>query len=354
MTPRQRVWAALRGELADRVPLTCYANLLPRGEVERRLRDEGLALVVRCPVFSTSRPNVAVRREEFFRNGRRYVRQTFRTPVGEVSELFRTGGGYGTSLRCQFLIKRPEDYDVVEFIVRDEVYTPNYERFLAEQRTLGEDGVVIGNLGYSPLQQMLVLLMGPERFAIDLRERPKRFFALYETIAERQREQFLLATQSPAQAFIYGDNITSEMVGLERFARYCAPRYNEFAALLHERNKLLGVHMDGKLKHLAHAVAECDIDFVEAFAPFPDGDLPLAEARRAWPDKVIWINFPSPVHLQPPAKISEHVRQMLRDVAPGARFLVGVTENIPEHVWQQSMCAISRVLKEEGRLPLPA
>jgi hypothetical protein len=41
MTPRDRVFAALSGERVDHIPLTIYEGLLPRGEVERRLREEG-------------------------------------------------------------------------------------------------------------------------------------------------------------------------------------------------------------------------------------------------------------------------------------------------------------------------
>lgn len=352
MTPRERVFTALRGGMADGLPFTCYVNLLPRGETERRLRDEGLALLLRRRVMSTETPNVETERREYYEDGRRFVRHTFRTPMGEVWETYRTGGGYGTSLRCEFLIKRPEDYEVVHCMVQDEAYTPTYDEFLADVATMGDDGAVIGTLGYTPLMRMLVYLMGPERFAIDMREHPTEFLGLYEAIAERQREQYRIAADSPADVFIYGDNITSEMIGLERFEEYVVPRYNEFGAILHERGKLIGVHMDGKMKHLAQAVAESDIDIIEAFAAFPDGDLPIGEARRVWAGKIIWTNFPSPIHLYKPAEIEEYTRQMLADIAPGDRFLVGVTENIPDNVWQQSMTVISRVLSEAGALPL--
>jgi hypothetical protein len=338
--------------MADRLPFTSYVGLLPRGEAERRLREEGLALLLRRRVMSTESPHVETERREYWEGGRRWVRQTYRTPVGEVWETYRTGGGYGTSLRCEFLIKRPEDYEVVHFMVRDEVYTPVYDEFLADVATMGEDGAVIGTLGYTPLLHMLVTLMGPERFAVDMRERATDFFGLYEAIAERRREQYQIAAESPADVFIYGDNITSEMIGLARFRKYVVPRYNEFAGILHERGKLIGVHMDGKMKHLAEAVAESGIDIIEAFAAFPDGDLPIGEARRAWADKVIWTNFPSPVHLYAPEDIEAYTREMLAEIAPGDRFIVGVTENIPDHVWQQSMRVISRVLNEAGALPL--
>jgi hypothetical protein len=199
---------------------------------------------------------------------------------------------------------------------------------------------------------MLIMWMGPEQFAVDMAERPTDFFGLYDALCERHREQYELVAASPAEFVIYGDNVTSEMCGPDRFTRYIASCYNECAELLHARGKRLGSHLDGKTIALRDAIGACKLDFLEAFSPFPDADMPLAEAYRAWPDKVLSINYPSPVHLQDDAAIAEHTRQMLRDVAPGTRFSVGITENIPEGCWRRSLPIIGRVLAEEGHLPL--
>ena len=43
MTPRERVLAVLRGETPDRVPFTIKRPQPPQGEIERLLRNEGLA-----------------------------------------------------------------------------------------------------------------------------------------------------------------------------------------------------------------------------------------------------------------------------------------------------------------------
>jgi hypothetical protein len=45
-------------------------------------------------------------------------------------------------------------------------------------------------------------------------------------------------------------------------------------------------------------------------------------------------------------------RQLLREAAPGDRFLIGITEDVPADRWRGNYQAILRVLKTEGRLPL--
>lgn len=348
MTPRERALAALSGEKADRIPLTVYEGLLPRGETERVLRNEGLTLCCRVPCVAVESPNVRTEQQQC-REGRfTYSRETFKTPVGEVTQVRRLGGGYGSSLLCEFPIKGPDDYKVIEFMWRDQRYSANDEAFRAAEERLRDDGIVVANLGYTPLQHMLILYMGPQRFAEDMVDRPDLFFGLYETMTQRHRQQYEIAADNPSQFFIYGDNVTCEMVGAERFERYVVPRYNELAEILHAHGKMLGSHLDGMMRGLKDQVARTKLDFIEAFAPYPDGDLPLAEARAAWADKVIWINYPSPLHLCTEAEIEAATRRMIRDVAPGDRFLVGVTENIPERNWQTSLPVISRVLREEG------
>ena len=351
MTPRERIVAALRGEPVDHVPLCSYPGLLPRGKAERELRNEGLGIFHRIGVVASESRNVSTTSTTYWEGGRRWIRNTVRTPVGEVWEILRTGGGYGTSLRCEFFIKKLEDYQIVEFMVKDAVYSANDDAFHEAERTLGEDGAVIGNLGYTPMQQMLIMWMGPERFAVDYYEHQEEFFGLYETLCRRHEEQYEIAAASPAEFVEYGDNVTSQMTGLERFQQYIVPCYNRLGEQLHGKGKRVGSHLDGDLKILKEAIRDSELDFIEAYNPPPDGDLSVREARECWGDKGISINFTSSIHWTSPEEIEAHTRALLRDSRPGTGFLVGVTENIPEPVWQQSLRTINRVLREHGQAP---
>ena len=352
MTPRERIRAALLGRPVDHIPVCIYQELLPRGETERRLRNEGIGIYhTWIPVVHTERPNTTVTTTNYKENGRWWIRNTISTPVGEVNEVLRTGGAYHTNLRCEFFIKKPTDYKVVEFMFKDETYFPCPEIFNEADRNMGEDGLVVGAIDCTPMQNMLIFLMGPERFAIDYYEHQEEFFSLYEVMCRQQDKQYEIAADSPAEFIEFGDNITAEMIGLERFQKYVVPCYNRFAEILHVKGKRLGSHMDGKLKILKEAIGNCNLDFIEAFTPPPDGDLSIREARECWGKKVISLNFTSSVHLRPPAKIKEHTLQLLRDSFPGTGFIMGITENIPENVWQKSLTVISRTVQDWGPVP---
>lgn len=350
MTPRQRVIAALHGEMPDKVPFTVYESKLPTCAVERQLRNEGTCIVVRTvPVFTTRTPNVRAEHYSYTENGVGYVRTLFHTPAGELSTLSRPAGF--TSWHVERIFRSPEHYKPLLSLIRDRQFAPNYEAFARAEADFGEDGFFRGGIGASPLHDIMIGMMGVETFAVEWAERRDEVMKLYDALVENLRRIYPLAANSPALAFNYGGNETGDVMGRERFAQYVIPHYAEAAEALHKKGKLLGSHLDGNNRVWADLVAGSALDYVEAFTP-DDTDMSLADARRAWPGKVLWINFPSSLHLQPIAGIEATTRRLLQEAAPGDRFLMGITEDVPEDRWRANFLAISHVLDQDGRLPL--
>ena len=353
LSPRERVRLALRGELADRVPFTVYWLMFPRGEAERALRNAGTAVVERVPLFRVGHPGVDVVTREYEENGTLFLRKELRCRGGFVHATSRRERGYDTSWwQLDYFVKDPADYDLLEQCLRERTYIPDYESFLTAQRRYAEDGYVMGNTEYSPMNLLIYEYLGMERFCLDLADRPERIEILYGILREKQRRMFEICAESPAELVLYDGNISQEVIGEERFRRYYRPCHDEFAALLHQQGKLAGCHLDARMASLAKAVGESQLDVIEAFTPVPTCDMTVAEARRAWPGKVLWINFPSSVHLEGEGRIREELRRILREAAPGDRFLVGVTEDVPEQVRQSSLQAINTGLRRWGELPL--
>ena len=158
MGVKQDILKAARGEMPDRVPWTIYSNLQPQGETERQLRSKGLALIHPVqihPIQSFSHPNVEVVHSNETVDGVRARRVTYRTPVGEVTEVRRSHyasgmAGYVADWRLEYMVKQPADYEVVEFIVRDQVFGVDYDAIRQTQREIGDDGVAIVRVNRAP------------------------------------------------------------------------------------------------------------------------------------------------------------------------------------------------------------
>lgn len=345
MTNRERVRQAVRGEQTDRIPFTVYWLMLPRSAEERALRNAGLTVVERVPLYHVEYRNVSVKTREYYQDGVQYQQRLLETPIGTLSSLFVREYANNTSWwQKEYYIKTSEDYRTAQYIIKDKVYREQFDAYRGAVQQWGDDGYVMGNTEYSPMNMLIYDLLGVEQFSIHLIEEEDQLFSLYETIRTKQREMFSLCGSSPAEVINYCGNISQEVAGLDRFVHYYLPCINEFADVLHENGKLASCHYDAKMRILADEVAHSQTDIIEAFTPLPDGDLSVGEVRTLWKGKTLWINFPSSVLLEPEHSIEKTLEEILLQAGSPEKFLVGITEDVPASHWRQGFAAINRLL----------
>jgi len=352
MNLHDRIEAYLTRREGDQIPFTIYWDMIPKSEAERRLRNKGLGYWWQRNVLRWEYPNCDVRVVRFSEGGEEFARTVWSTPKGEISGCERLGGLYGSSWQTEWPIKSKDDYRVMDFVARDARPVPLYEEFRKTQKTLAGDGFVIGQYNYTPLMALIVRFVGFEQAAYHMIDYPDQFWSLYESLNDRNRRGYGVLAKGPQLLNLYGGNCHPHILGRERFRDCVVPCYDELADCLHEEGKLLGVHFDADNKLWKDIIGASKVDLVEAFTPPPDCDLPLDEAREAWPDKLISINFPSSIHLAPREKITEAALDLLRQAGDGRAIHFGITEDVPEDRWPESLDAIADALNEYGRLPL--
>lgn len=349
LTPRQRVTRALRGGCGDRVPFTIYECIIPQCSAEREMRNRGMCIVQRdVPVFTVHRPNVKVTQHTFWEKDRKLTRTVFETSVGQLDTLHEAAGF--TQWYHSRMFKTPEDYAVLLFLIKDEVYKPNYEAFARAQRDFGQDAIFRAQIGLEPLQTLISgTYMDTQTFCLEWMDRRDELLKLYDAVAENRRRIYPLVAQSPALHANYGGNVVPEIIGMDNFQRYYVPHYNEAAQAFHQHGKLIGCHFDANCTVLSAAIAETDLDYIEAFTPSPDTDMTLGEAREAWPDKAIWMNFPSSIHLRSDEEVKEKTIDLLNEVSAVDGVLIGITEDMPQDRWRDSCRAIMDGIDSHAR-----
>jgi hypothetical protein len=347
MSPRERVMAALHKQPTDQVPFTIYEAKIPQCAVERQLRNEGLCIVHRhVPAVASSDPGCDWREFWYTENGRRRVRVEIHTPAGMVSYVNEPAGF--TSWTIEHMFKGPEDYRPLLAMTEAIQYRPNYEAYAAAEKWMGEDVIMRGGVGGQPLHTIMIHWMGAEVFAVEWMERRDEILKLVDAMNRKLREVFPLVAAAPITHANFGGNEVPEVMGPPRYREFCLPLISECAEHFHRHGKLLGSHMDGNNKPWAADLAASGLDYIEAFTPSPDTDLTLAEALAAWPDKVIWVNFPSSLHLASLDTIRRTTRELIEAARGTHRLILGITEDIPEDRWQGNLLAISEVIQEMG------
>jgi hypothetical protein len=349
MTPRERVLKALRFERVDRVPFTMYESMIPQCATERELRNRGLCISHRNHgVFKTHRPNVKETWEHYQEDGKNFTRVVLSTPVGTLTAKSEPAGF--TSWAHEKLFKTPDDFKAMLFILKDERFEPNYEPCVQAQADYGDDAVFVAGIGLEPLQALISGgLMKMEDFCVQWMDNRDELLKLYAAIVENHRKIYPLVAAGPIKYINYGGNVVPEVIGLENFEKYYVPHYNEAAEALHEGGKLIGCHFDANCRLLSKAIAATALDYIEAFTPSPTTDMTLGEAREAWPGKVLWLNFPSQLHLKADAEVERATVDLLDEVKSVDGIIMGITEDIPAHRWQGSCRAIMDGLDRHAR-----
>ena len=345
MTLRDNIENVLRGEIPSRLPFTIYENKLPQCAAERQLRNSGLTVVNRnVPVLKTFMPNVKCREIHYHEKGKNLIRTEYDTPLGQLNSVSESVGF--TSWIHQRIFKSSQDYKAIFFMINDMQFEPNYQEFIQAEKDDGGDSIFRGNIGLEPLQLLISEYMGAETFCMEWHDNRDEILKLYDVLVSKHRIIYKLCANSPALIFNYGGNVTPEILGLERFKQYYIPHYNEAAEELHKKGKLIGVHFDANCRLIANAISESLLDYVEAFTPSPDTDMTLSEARQAWPEKVLWVNFPSSIHLESLDVIERTMLDLLKQAKSPHKFIMGITEDMPQDRWRENLNVIISVIHD--------
>jgi hypothetical protein len=327
---RQDILAALRGHSPRRVPWTIHHELLPRGSLERRLRERGLAIVDKgVRPYRQGSGRVSIEERQGWEGDHRLILRTWHTPLGDLASRLRDGPD-GSLWTERFPLGSAADFRLLEYIAEDTEYRPNDQAVTAAQQALGEDGLVLCRLMRSPLQRLLTEWLGTLGLSYALADAPRELDRLLARLGASDQAALHIAAGSPAEAVWSAENLTGEVVGPELFARYLAPYYERAAGILHAGGKLYGAHFDGRLARLKKAIAATRLDFIEGFTPPPLGDLGLEEAREAWPGKALWLNIPGSLFLADGPEVVRQVRELLRWGEAAGSFLLTLTEEFPE------------------------
>lgn len=333
---RQRALAALNGEMPQRLPFitrleTWHKGRLRQGTLPERfaglsldelhhtlrvgrlkftvpyaLRLRGVELRVSLngePTLQASDPLVEnfPGMWDFVSTEQPGITETeLRTPRGALTlqHMFLPEGALsGTDPYLkQHLIRSPEDYAVVEYILERAEFVLLFDKIAAETAQIGEHGLLVPLLQRIPFQQVLLEYLGETALFYALHDEPQRVRRLLDLL-DAQMLDFLprlAALEAPYVEF--PDNLHGLMTNPRLFAEFCLPAYQRYTQILHAQGKKVGSHIDGDARPLLGLVAQSGLDACESFSPAPLTSCTFAEAWQAWQGgPLIWGGIPSPI-----------------------------------------------------------
>lgn len=348
MRLRDRLMTVFKGGKADLVPWTVYKWILHAALQKggNPFQEQGLTLIDSSKVFKEIYNDVEVNIEKVGSGKNRQVITTIQTPVGEITEKASFDPNFGSRWVKKYFIKTVEDYQVMKYVYDHMSIEPCWDDYIAADKEMGQDGIVLGEILPIPVMWLMVEIMGTETWCESVMLHTEEFEELLESLTRIYKRQVEIATESPAEVIWFPDNVTGSIVSPDIFNKYCKPIYDWACPIMKQAGKLSFAHYDGDNVPLKDCISEVGLDIIEAFTPPPMGPMTVAEARQAWPDKVLSINIPGNIFAESAEVIEKYICEYMEQGGDEGKFIIGCTEEFDftkfEHTFAAAASAMAR------------
>jgi uroporphyrinogen-III decarboxylase len=248
-------------------------------------------------------------------NGRRVIRET--TPDGTLTTAEAFAPSSHSWHPIEFPIKSRADLRAARHLLvgnRFEAPAEAVERAAERLRQVGDRGIVMTDMGISPLMHLIQHLIGPDATWYFLADFPDEMNELIGLMHE-ERLRFLRALL-PACPYDYicsVENTSTTLLSPAIFERYCWRHLADYGRLIRERGKHHVLHMCGHLKALLPRMGELPAIAIEAYTRPPVGNTTLADRARLCPKTAVIGGTSAVLWLQPVEAICETIERDLAE-----------------------------------------
>jgi len=257
------------------------------------------------------------------------LRRSWRTPVGELTEVVRYDEWGLSAYNTEYKLKQPEDFKALEYILQDEEWYWDQEAYEAELAQVGERGVPQFYFRRSPIQGLFIEHMGFEPTIYMLQDHPEVIAHYVDVATEADNCLYEVLCACPVPLLNFGENIDAHMDPPPIFRGHLLPYYRRRAEELHRAGKFVHIHIDGAMRPLLPHLRECSWDGIEAATPLPQGDVTIEEIKGALGNLVLLDGIPAVYFLPtyPVEALTSCVRRIVELFYP--RLVLGISDEIP-------------------------
>ncbi len=396
---RTRALAALRGELPDKIPYAPRLDLwhtsraasgtLPPGyegaSVEEICRAEGWGVYLLTSTFvylAASDEGMALSALGLYTPPECGYRLTFgddvrftwrrdgdllevraETPCGAVAavlshtpEMLRNGITYPWV--TQPFIKEFDDWRVVADLFRALRLVPDADAYHRARHGIGEDGVVVSAAGEpaSPMHHIQKHFFPGTAFYLLYNDRRAELEEFAAAITPFYEQLLGFCATADVDAVTWGGNFDETITYPPFFAEQILPWLRRASDVLHPRGIPLITHCDGENRGLMELIRTSGIDAAESVCPYPMTALTLDEYYERWAgDLCIVGGIPADFLIPEQTSdedLDDYLRYLVRAVAPGRRFIAGITDAVPPTADFERLRRVHEFFEDHGGLPL--
>ena len=338
-TIKERLLSAIVGEKVEEPVYLVYDAFTKNPKVDwQSLYDMGLGIINHVKLVDVKYPNMEIVESHSEQDGLRRRDVTYKTDKGELHEYFLGDVGKGfLPWREESLIKTREDYRIMFRALEEAEFFPTNADYDQSEEELAGRGISIGSMERSPIQKIQIDYVGLERFSFDFADRLPELLDLHALMREQIKEMFKAAVKTKAMELKIWENMSIEILGPKVFKEFLVPVYEDIFAILEGSDKRLYPHYDGKLGLIKEDLKHIPFHGIDSLTPPPEGDLSIAEARKAWPDLFFWVHPTMDWFCRPVEELKFQIKEMTRAAGP-YKYCLEISEDIPPRLGRDCSC----------------
>ena len=332
MTPRERVYRALRFEDTDFVPY--HVDLtIPAGEKMARYYGDGDF-------------------ERGIGNHLATISHRKRSRWDEVEP-----GHWRDEWGVVWNRTVDKDIGVVENQALPEPTLADYEFPDAESHTAfdhyrdfiaaGPDRFRVASIGFS-LFERAWSMRGMEQVLVDMMESPEFVHELLDRITEHNLAIVDAVAGYDIDAIFFGDDWGSQaglIMGPELWREFIKPRVRRMYGRAREAGKFVMIHSCGDVKQLFPDLVEAGL---QVFNPFQPEVMDVFETKKKYYGKLAFYGGISVQRLLPhgtPDEVRDETKKLLRGLGEGGGYIASPSHAVPGDVPAENVAAMIEVLK---------
>ncbi|MGQ9631201.1 MAG: uroporphyrinogen decarboxylase family protein [bacterium] len=343
MTSKERILAAFRREIPDRVPVVTF-GINPYDRESWVAKDPSFRRVLSAAAeksdifyrynvdtgFLGSDPKAVGLMQEVRREGdSRFVRSWIETAKGPLTSLTRFDDGVATSWKLEPYVKTEEDAEALLSLPYEPI-SPDLSGYHRAVEELDDRGVMHITF-IDPL--MAVLTFTTFEFgAILAVSRPELFTKLLDMFYQRLYQAYrsvLEAGIAPVVVRFGGcEYATVPLMHPRYFEDYVVKYDKPISDLIKSyEDCYVQLHCHGRMKDVIDGIMAIEPHAVEPIEPPPQGDIPLAEFKAKYGHRVCLvgnIEFDD-MDKCSPEEMEDRCREAIEAAAPGGGFILTQT-----------------------------
>jgi len=225
----------------------------------------------------------------------------------------------------EFPIKNLDDIKIMTEWFSDcsiELDEKQLEETRRNLKMIGSQFVTSTSIGESPLMLWVEWLAGMPRAHFLLNDYKNEVEGLFEAIHRNLlKKTEIVCEYHPCDLLFFTENTSTTLISPAQYRQYCFRHIQDYGLTVKNADRLLVLHMCGKLKALLPDLSRLPVAAFEAFTSPPVGDTSLLDGRTTCPDKCLIGGTNAMLWKRDAKDIIGKIREDL-DVLPHHRGLV--------------------------------